>query len=77
MRAIVIGVAASLAACAPSEPPKVEIKGDTYCEIAEKVRWSRDDTVETVRQVVRENEKHDRVCGVRVKVAAASEKAPR
>ena len=61
---IMIAVATSLSACATPQAPTVEIKGDSFCEIAAKVRWSKADTAETVKQVVRENAKHDRVCGV-------------
>ena len=64
-RLIVIGFLVALAGCAQPEPPKIEVKGDVYCDIAQKVRWSQADTAETVKQVVRENAKHDRVCGVK------------
>ena len=61
----IVVFAGFLTACSPAEPPKIEVKGDIYCDIAQKVRWSQADTAETVKQVVRENAKHDRVCGVK------------
>ena len=64
MRAVAILLLATLSACATPQT-KVEVKGDTYCDIAEKIRWSTADTAETIKQVVRENAKHDRVCGAR------------
>ena len=60
---LALALSALLSACAPPQPPAIEIKADSYCEIAAKVRWSKADTPETVKQVVRENAKHDRVCG--------------
>lgn len=54
-----------MSACGAPEPPAIQVKGDTYCDIAAKIRWSQADTVETVKQVVRENAKHDRVCGAK------------
>jgi predicted regulator of amino acid metabolism with ACT domain len=60
-----IVLSALLSGCAPVPPlPVIEIKGDSYCEIAKKIQWSVADTTETVRQIVRENAKLDRVCGV-------------
>jgi len=38
------------------------VKGDSYCEIAGKVRWTKKDTPKTIKQVHRENKKVDRVC---------------
>ena len=60
---LALALSALLSACAPPQPPAIEIKADNYCDISTKIRWSKDDTTETVRQVVRENAKHDRVCG--------------
>lgn len=52
-----------LTACASEPPVAVTVKGDSYCEIARKVKWSKQDTKGTIRQVHRENQKIDRVCG--------------
>lgn len=61
----IIAMSGCVSACASAPPvPAVEIKGDSYCEIAKKIAWSQADTPQTVRQVVRENAKIDRVCGV-------------
>lgn len=66
-RSLVIALAALAGACsnweaASKPPPKIELKQDLYCEIAEKVRWDIRDTPETIRQNVRENRKYDRLC---------------
>lgn len=60
---VILVVSALLSACATPQTPAIEIKSDSYCDISTKIRWSKDDTADTVKQVVRENAKHDRVCG--------------
>jgi hypothetical protein len=65
-RLLVIGLSLALSACSSAEavkaPPVLNLQQDLYCEIAEKVRWTVKDTPETIKQVVRENRKHDRLC---------------
>ena len=62
----VIGlVALAVGACSDptaKPPPEIKVQGDLYCDIAGKIHWSKKDTPETVRQVVRENAKIDKVC---------------
>jgi hypothetical protein len=37
--------------------------GNAYCQIAKPIYWSRDDTLESKRQIDRENAKWKRLCG--------------
>ena len=74
-QSLVVLLALAVGACSSAEavksPPVLNLQQDLYCEIAQKVRWSKNDTPETVKQVVRENAKIDRVCasGATSKVA--------
>lgn len=64
-RSLLVVLALAVGACSDptaKAPPDIKVQGDLYCDLAEKVRWSKSDTPETVRQVVRENAKIDRVC---------------
>ena len=49
------GLALMLAGCATSTV-------DSYCLIAEPIFFSEADTKETIRQILRENAKHDELC---------------
>jgi hypothetical protein len=60
----VVVVAAILAGCASGPPMQpVQITADSYCQIAQKVTWSVDDTRRTIQEVRRENAKWDTRCG--------------
>jgi hypothetical protein len=61
---IVGAVAIVMGGCA-QEPPvqPVNITASDYCQIAQKVTWSPDDTRQTITEVRRENAKVDRRCG--------------
>ena len=59
---IVIGFALALAGCATTQEPIAAV--DTYCLSAKKVRWSVDDTAETIRQAEVINRTIDLRCGV-------------
>lgn len=65
-KSLVVLLALAVGACSSAEavkpPPVLNLQQDLYCEIAQKVRWSKNDTPETIKQVVRENAKFDRVC---------------
>lgn len=65
-RSLVVLLALAVGACSSAEavkpPPVLKLQQDLYCEIAGKIRWDVKDTPETIRQVVRENAKIDRVC---------------
>ena len=65
-RSLVVLLALAVGACSSAEavkpPPVLNLQQDLYCEIAGKIRWDVKDTPETIRQVVRENAKIDRVC---------------
>lgn len=62
---ILVSSAALLLAGCAKEPPMqpVQITADSYCQIAQKVTWSVDDTRQTIQEVRRENAKHDARCG--------------
>jgi uncharacterized lipoprotein YajG len=59
----VVAAVSLFAGCA-KEPPMqpVQITADSYCQIAQKVTWSVDDTRRTIQEVRRENAKHDARC---------------
>jgi uncharacterized lipoprotein YajG len=59
-----IVAAVSLFAGCAKEPPMqpVQITADSYCQIAQKVTWSVDDTRRTIDEVRRENAKWDNKC---------------
>jgi uncharacterized lipoprotein YajG len=59
----IVAAAALFAGCA-KEPPMqpVNITADSYCQIAQKVTWSIDDTRRTIDEGRRENAKHDARC---------------
>lgn len=60
---ILVGTALALAGCATTpEPAPLAI--DTYCASARKIRWSVEDTPETVRQIEVHNRTIDQRCGV-------------
>ena len=44
--------------------PAVQVTASDYCEIAEKIAWSINDTPATIQQVRRENAKFDGRCAV-------------
>lgn len=50
------------AAFANDRPPAVTVKGNSYCDVAEKCRWSTQDTRPTIDACRRENAKIDRLC---------------
>jgi uncharacterized lipoprotein YmbA len=52
-----------LVGCA-NEPPvqKVTVQSDSYCRIAKKFRWSRQDTPDSVTQMRRHNSVYRRIC---------------
>jgi hypothetical protein len=52
----------AFAGCVSTQPLAVSVQGDNYCAIAAKIRWSMQDTRETITQVSRENAKWDRAC---------------
>lgn len=58
--------ALALAGCDPAPPAPPEIKvtlnPPVYCEIYEPIAWSKADTPETVRGVLRENAKFSKTC---------------
>lgn len=63
--AILVVVALTLAGCSgqmAQSPPSLAVKGDTYCELAEKQSWSVRDTAETITSARRANAKYDRIC---------------
>jgi uncharacterized lipoprotein YajG len=68
----VVAAAALFAGCA-KEPPMqpVQITADSYCQIAQKVTWSVDDTRRTITEVRRENAKIDSKCQNRAKDPAS------
>jgi len=41
----------------------VTLEPDNFCQVSKKVRWSVDDTPETIDQARRHNAKVDRLCG--------------
>lgn len=47
---------------AEKDAPPITIKGDTFCELADKQSWSTRDTRETITNARRANAKIDRVC---------------
>jgi uncharacterized lipoprotein YajG len=59
----IVAAAALFAGCA-KEPPMqpVNITADSYCQIAQKVTWSTDDTRRTISEIRRENAKWDNKC---------------
>lgn len=64
--AMVSMVSVLVSACASDKtppPPEVKVVGDSYCKIAEKISWSKQDTPETIKGVLRENAKVDKTCG--------------
>jgi uncharacterized lipoprotein YajG len=59
----VVAAAALFAGCASGPPMQpVQITADSYCQIAQKVTWSVDDTRRTIQEVRRENAKWDNKC---------------
>jgi len=40
----------------------ISIEPDNFCQVSKKVRWSVNDTPETIDQARRLNAKHDRLC---------------
>jgi hypothetical protein len=62
--------ALALAGCATTQVP-VQV-ADTYCLTAKKIRWSVEDTPETVRQAEVHNRTIDVRCGYPGKVASKS-----
>ena len=50
------------ASSATDPPPAAIVKGNSFCDIAEKVTWSTKDTPSTINGVRREAAKIDRVC---------------
>jgi hypothetical protein len=61
---IVAAVALFFGGCAKDAPMQpVNITADSYCQIAQKVSWSVDDTRRTIDEVRRENAKWDQRCG--------------
>jgi hypothetical protein len=55
-----------LAGCATTQSAQTV---DTYCLTAKKIRWSKDDTAETIRQAEIINKTIDLRCGIRGKKA--------
>ena len=45
-----------------SEGTRPAMTRSIYCEIAEPIRWSREDTVDTVRQVKEHNRSYKEIC---------------
>jgi hypothetical protein len=60
---IVAFVALFFGGCAKEPMQQVNITADSYCQIAQKVSWSVDDTRRTIDGVRRENAKWDQRCG--------------
>lgn len=61
MRFAALGLAlAFLGGCATT-PVKVE--GDSYCRIAKRITWSKNDTSPTISQIRRHNAARRSVCG--------------
>jgi hypothetical protein len=60
----IVGIFAVLGGgCAQNAPVQpVNITASDYCQIAQKVTWSPDDTRQTITEVRRENAKHDSRC---------------
>jgi hypothetical protein len=60
---VVAAVSLFAGGCAKDAPMQpVQITADSYCQIAQKVTWSVDDTRRTIQEVRRENAKHDARC---------------
>jgi hypothetical protein len=55
-------VCLGLAGCATTQGTETVV--DTYCLTAKKIRWSVEDTAETIRQAEIHNKTIDRRCGV-------------
>jgi len=70
VKSIIIAVLAALALAGCAANGKdldlnfvpVSLEPDNYCQIAKKVRWSVNDTPETIDQARRHNAKVDRLC---------------
>ena len=50
------------AAFASNQPPAVTVRGNSFCDVAEKVKWSVQDTKPTIDGARREAAKIDRLC---------------
>jgi hypothetical protein len=63
MRFIAVALCALVAGCADTAPvQKVVVQSDSYCRIAERIRWSRRDTGSTISQIRKHNARHRRIC---------------
>jgi hypothetical protein len=53
-----------IAGCAPSKPAalKLNVTGDSYCKLAEKIDWTIKDTKQTIVNIANENNKWDCYC---------------
>jgi hypothetical protein len=60
MKLAALGLAAVVLGGCATAP--VTVTGDSYCRISKKIRWSVEDTPETITAIRRENAKHRRVC---------------
>jgi hypothetical protein len=57
-------LAIACSGCATAQPPptKIVVKGDTYCQIAEKQEWSVNDSKERLTKIRKHNARYDRSC---------------
>jgi hypothetical protein len=62
-RFIAVALCAIVSGCADTAPvQKVVVQSDSYCRIAKKIRWSRQDTPDSVTQMRRHNSVYRRIC---------------
>lgn len=54
---------ATLGACATTTGSVAPIEPNTFCLLAQPIRWSQSDTDETIRQAKEHNAVGKRVCG--------------
>jgi starvation-inducible outer membrane lipoprotein len=63
MRFAALGLAVAVLGVSGCATVPVQVKGDTFCSIARRITWSKNDTSPTIDQVRRHNARYRRICG--------------